>query len=307
MIEHLLRLYPAAYRRAHGEEIAEAHRELTAGEPLRVRVRDAAELAAHALRLRAGLGPAAPVARLLGAAYPLVLAASATACGLHLLRWYTALVTSPTPWGLQLRSDLSGAWGALLASSLLVFAGAAGALAGRWRAGVPCTVAGLLVFAAAAVASGPAFGDPVATPAAAVLAAAVLLGCPPDRRGEAVAAGRAATAGGVIALVLVPRAAVDAHLVPGVSTDYGCWPLLVLAAAGVVTAWRGRSPGGRGPAATAPAATVLAATALAAPPLLAQACATAWGDPTALACLAAVLVAGATGVLLAGRFGRVPR
>ncbi|MFE3880026.1 hypothetical protein ACFXPX_37210 [Kitasatospora sp. NPDC059146] len=133
MIDHLLRLYPAAYRRAHGAEIAATYRELTAGEPLGPRLRDAAELAGHALRLRAGLGPGTAAARMLGAAYPLVLAASAAASGLHLLRWYAAVAASPAPLGVQLRSDLSGVWGVLLLSSLLVLAAAAAVTA--WRNG----------------------------------------------------------------------------------------------------------------------------------------------------------------------------
>ncbi|MFE6055011.1 hypothetical protein ACFQ6N_30030 [Kitasatospora sp. NPDC056446] len=296
MIERLVRLYPAAYRRAHGGEIAATFRELTDGEPLGSRLREGAGLAAHALRMRLGLGPAGPAARVVGLAYPYVLASAAAACGLHLLRWYAGLLASPAPLGLQLGVDLSGSWGVLLVSSLLVFAGAAAALAGRWRAGVPCTVAGLLSFAVAAVVSGPAFGDPVAAPAAAVLAAGVLLACPPDRRVERGASGRAGAAGAVVASVLVPRAVVDAHLVPWVSTDYGCWPLLVLAAAGAVPARRGGSRGGgsRG-------GRELAAIALASPPLLAQACTTAWGDAVAVGWLAAVLSAGAAAVLLAGR------
>ncbi|MFJ8477041.1 hypothetical protein [Kitasatospora sp. NPDC094011] len=301
MIEHVLRLYPAAYRRAHGAEIAATFHELTAGEPLGVRLRDGADLAGQALRMRVGLGPAAALPKVLGPAQPLVLAASAAAGGLYLLRWYAAVVASPVPLGLRLRTDLSGTWGVLLVSALLVFAGSAAALAGRWRAGVPCTVLGLLAFAAAAVVSGPAFGSPVAVPAAAVLAAAVLLGCPPDRRREGMAAGRAGAAGAVVALVLVPRAAVDAHVLPGVSTDYGCWPLLVLGAAGVASAWRHGSRSG------ANGGRELAATALAAPPLLAEACTTAWGDATALTCLAAVLTATVTGVLLAARLGRTLR
>ncbi|MEU1283341.1 hypothetical protein [Kitasatospora sp. NPDC005856] len=295
MIDHVVRLYPAAYRQAHGAEIAATFREMTAGEPLASRLRDGAGLAAHALRMRLGLGPAAAVARVLGLAYPFALAAAAAACGLHLLRWYASLVASPAPVGLQLGTDLSGAWGVLLVSSLSVFVGAASALAGRWRVGVPCTVAGLLSFALAAVVSGPAFGDPVATPAAAVLAAAVVLACPPDRRVERGRAGPVAgTAGAVIALVLVPRALIDSHAVPWVSTDYGCWPLLVLASAGVVLTWRSGTRGGR----------ESAAVVLASPPLIAHACVTAWGDPTALAGLLAVVSAAVVATLFAGRLRR---
>ncbi|MEV7598771.1 hypothetical protein AB0O91_15450 [Kitasatospora sp. NPDC089797] len=313
MIDHVLRLYPAAYRHAHGAEIAATFHELTAGEPLRVRLRDGADLAAHGLRLRFGLGPAGTLATVLGPAQPLVLGAAAAAGGLHLLRRYAGLVASPAPVGLQLRLELSGAWGVLLFSALLVFAGAAAALAGRWRAGVPCTVAGLLGYAVGAVVSGPALGSPVATPVAAVLAAAVLVACPPDRRAEGMAGGRAGVAGAMVALVLVPLAAVAAHVLPWVSTDYGCWPLLVLAGTGVALAWRGASGGGSGDGtgggagAGSGAGRQLAATALAAPPLLAEACGTAWGDATATACLAAVLMIGAAGVPLAARLGRTLR
>ncbi|MFJ9682400.1 hypothetical protein ACIRP2_30760 [Streptomyces sp. NPDC101194] len=297
MIQHVLRLYPAAYRRAHGEEIAATYREMTAGAPLRSRLHEGADLAAHALRMRMGLGSAAPVSRVLAPAYPFALATSAAACGLHLLRWYIGLVSSPTPLWVQLGVDLSGAWGVLLVSSLIVFAGAASALSGRWRVGVPCTVAGLLSFAAAAVVSGPAFGDPVVTPAAMVLMAAVVLACPPDRRLESTAAGRSGVAGAVIALVVVPRAAVDAHAVPWVSTDYGCWPLLVLAATGAALTWHNRSRGVREPGAMV----------LASPPLLAHACTTVWGGAAAVACLAAALPATAAITLLAGRPGRTGR
>ncbi|MFB6713334.1 hypothetical protein ACFCZY_19320 [Streptomyces sp. NPDC056237] len=297
MIEHVLRLYPAAYRRVHGGEIAATYREMTAGEPLSARLREGAGLAAHAMRMRMGLGSAAPVSQLLAPAYPFALAASAAACGLHLLRWYVSLVSSPTPLGVQLGVDLSGAWGVLLVSSLLVCAGAASALSGRWRVGVPCTVAGLLSFAAAAVVSGPAFGDPVVTPAAMALAAAVVLACPPDRRLESIAAGRAGTAGAVIALVIVPRAAIDAHAVPWVSTDYGCWPLLVLAATGAALTWRSGSRGVR----------ESGAMVLASPPLLAHAYTAAWGEAAVVACLAAVLTATAAIALLAGRLGRTGR
>ncbi|MFJ3218234.1 hypothetical protein ACIPLC_20225 [Kitasatospora sp. NPDC086801] len=297
MIEHVLRLYPAAYRRAHGGEIVATFREMTAGEPLGSRLREGAGLAAHAVRMRMGLGTAAPVAKVLALAYPFVLAVAAAACGLHLLRWYAGFVSSPTPWRLQLGVDLRGAWGALLVSSLVVFAGAASALAGRWRAGVPCTVAGLLSFAAAAVVSGRAFGDPVVTPAAMVLAAAVLLACPPDRRAESVAAGRSGVAGAVVALVVVPLAAIDAHGVPWVSTDYGCWPLVVLAATGVALTWFSGSRGGR----------ELAAMALASPPLLAQAYTVAWGETAVVACLVAALPATAAVARLAGRLKRSGR
>ncbi|MFJ5776381.1 hypothetical protein [Streptomyces sp. NPDC093094] len=297
MIERVLRLYPAAYRRAHGGEIAATFREMTEGEPLRSRLREGAGVAAHALRMRLGLGPASAASRVLALAYPFALAASAATCGLYFLRWYASVVSSPAPLGLRLRVDLAGFWGVLLVSSLVVFAGAASALAGRWRAGVPCTVAGLLSFAGAAVAGGPAFGDPVVTPAAASLAAAVVLACPPDRRLESVAAGRAGAAGAVIALVVVPRAAVDTHAVPWVSTDYGCWPLLVLAVTGVALTWRSGSRGGR----------ELGAMVLASPLPLAHACTTAWGETAVAVCLAAALPATAAAALLAGRLRRTRR
>jgi hypothetical protein len=295
LIAHVLRLYPAAYRSAHGAEIAATYRELTAGEPLGSRLREGAGLAAHALRLRLGLGPASRAARVLALAYPFALAVSAAVCGLHLLRWYAALVSSPTPLGAQLRVDLSGAWGALLVSSLIGCVGAATALTGRWRAGVPCTVAGLFSFAVAAVVSGPAFGDPVVTPTALALTAAVVLACPPDRRQEAIAGGRAGTAGVVIALVVVPRAAIDAHAVPWVSTDYGCWPVLVIAATGVALTWRSGSRGGL----------ELGVMALVSPPLLAHVYTTARGETAAVLWLAAALATAALIAPSAGRLGRL--
>jgi hypothetical protein len=51
----LVRLYPAAYRAAYGQEIIDVHREMTADMPRPARLRADADLAAHALRVRLGL------------------------------------------------------------------------------------------------------------------------------------------------------------------------------------------------------------------------------------------------------------
>ncbi|MFJ5724281.1 hypothetical protein [Streptomyces sp. NPDC093149] len=101
----------------------------------------------------------------------------------------------------------------------------------------------------------------------------------------------------MIALVVVPRAAIDAHAVPWVSTDYGCWPLLVLAATGAALTWRSGSRGVR----------EWGAMILASPPLLAHTYTTARGETAVVACLAAVSTATAAITFLARHLGRTGR
>jgi hypothetical protein len=68
-----------------------------------------------------------------------------------------------------------------------------------------------------------------------------------------------------------------------VSTDYGAWPLLVLAASGIVLAVRRRSPG----------LYELGAMAVASPPLIGRAYADAWLDAWSVVLLSLVLPLGA--------------
>ncbi|GLF96854.1 hypothetical protein [Streptomyces yaizuensis] len=237
MNDRLLRLYPSAYRASYGQEIADTHRELTAGAPRAVRLRADADLAAHALRVRFGLDAAAPAGRLFALAAPLALAVGAVVCGLRLARWYITLIISPTPAPIALTTmEPRDVLGLLLA--LCVCVGAVTALTGRWAVGAALAAAGLLGTAWQEAATMPVVGSPLA-PVAALLTALVVLACPPELR---PGRGLSATAGAVAGIGWFPVVAVDADALP-VSTDYGAWPVLVLAAAGAVVAVRERSRG----------------------------------------------------------------
>lgn len=232
MIGPLLRLYPRRYRIEAGQEILAVHRESMDGARAADRLREAADIAGHALRMRFGVTSSSAAGRLLAQAAPQVAGVAAAYCGLHLSRWYTAASLSPAFPPLDADS-----WTVRLFTSALVAVGTVTALTSRWRAGVWAAVVGLVAFAAATVVSGPAFGDPVVTPLMALLAALALAAAPPDlppgKRDRA-------TAGATAAAVWVPATALYAGVLP-VSTDYGLWPLLVLGACGIARALRQRT------------------------------------------------------------------
>lgn len=275
MIRLILRLYPPRYRQDLGEEILAVYR-LTAADASRTdRFREAADIAAHAVRMRLGLSSATAAGRLLASAAPYAVGAAAAGCGVHVTRWYASVVASPSP--VHLSADT---WTALLLASALVVVGAITALTGRWHGGVIAVVAGLSGLAAATVVSGAAFGDPVVTPAMALLTALIVLACPPDLRPGPRAC---AAAGATAAVAWLPLVAVQAHVLP-FSTDYGLWPLLVLAATGLVLALRSKSPGLK----------EAAAMTVACPPFLAYAYTGGWDmSLPVLAIGAAVPLAGA--------------
>ncbi|MFI8208399.1 hypothetical protein [Streptomyces werraensis] len=232
MIGPLLRLYPRRYRIESGEEILAVYRESVDGARAVDRLREAADIAGHALRMRLGVTSSSTAGRLLAEAAPQVAGVAAAYCGVHLSRWYVAGSLSPAFPPLDPDS-----WTVRLFSSALVVVGAVTALTGRWRAGVWAAVVGLVALAVATVVSGPAFGDPVVTPVMALLAALTLAAAPPDQppgERDRVAAGVTAAA------VWAPVTALYAGVLP-VSTDHGLWPLLVLAACGVARALRQRS------------------------------------------------------------------
>ncbi|MFD6024927.1 hypothetical protein [Streptomyces griseoluteus] len=267
MSDRLVRLYPAAYRAAYGQEIIDVHREMTADMPRPARLRADADLVAHALRVRLGLDSASPAGRFFALAAPFALAAGAVDSGLHLTRWYAGLVLSPAPVWVQL-STVDGAWSLYMLLSLLVCVGAVVALTGRWGPGVGVAVCGLLGTAVQWAAGARVYDDGAIVPVAALLTVAVVLACPLDRRGDrrlSAAAGAMAAAG------WFPVVVVNAGTytgVFGVTTDYGAWPMLVLAFTGAILALRARSSGLR----------EMGAMAVASPPLVAYSYATAWGD-----------------------------
>ena len=267
MSDPLVRLYPAAYRTAYGQEIIDVHREMTADMPRPARLRADADLAAHALRVRLGLDSASPAGRFFALAAPFALAAGAVDSGLHLMRWYAGLVLSPAPVWVQL-SAMDGAWTLYMLLSLLVCVGAVIALTGRWGLGVGVAVCGLLGTAVQWAAGARVYDDGAIAPVAVLLTVAVVLACPPDRRGDrrlSAAAGAMAAAGWFPVVVVDTGAYTGAF---GVTTDYGAWPMLVLAITGAVLALRARSSGLR----------EMGAMAVASPPLVAYSYATAWGD-----------------------------
>ncbi|MBV7672529.1 hypothetical protein STHAL_24065 [Streptomyces halstedii] len=268
MSDPLVRLYPAAYRAAHGQEIIDVHREMTADMPRPARLRADADLVAHALRVRLGLDSASPAGRFFALAAPFALAACAVGSGLRLTRWYTGLALSPAPVRVQLHAT-DGAWILYMLLSLLVCVGAVVALTGRWGPGAGLAGCGLLGTAAVQWAAGAhVYEEGALTPVAALLTVAVVLVCPPDRRGDrrlSAAAGAMAAVGWFPVVVVNAGAYTGAF---GVTTDYGAWPLLVLAFTGAVLALRARSSGLR----------EMGAMAVSAPPLVAYSCATVWGD-----------------------------
>ncbi|MET8894012.1 hypothetical protein [Streptomyces albogriseolus] len=232
MIGPLLRLYPRRYRLEAGEEILAVYRESVDGAPAVDRLREAADITGHALRMRLGVTSSSAAGRLLAEASPQVAGVAAAYCGLCLSRWYVAASLSPAFPPLDADS-----WTVRLFMSALVVVGTVTALTSRWRAGVWTAVVGLVALAVATVVSGPAFGDPVVTPLMALLAALALAAAPPDLPPEAR---DRATAGVTAAAVWVPVTALYAGVLP-VSTDYGLWPLLVLVACGAGRALRQRS------------------------------------------------------------------
>ncbi|MGP4110218.1 hypothetical protein ACTWP5_04775 [Streptomyces sp. 4N509B] len=259
MIGLVLRLYPRRYRLECGEEILAVYQQATADASPADRWREAADIAAHGVRTRLGVSSVTAAGRFLASAAPFAVGAAAADSGTHLSRWYAVEVSTPGP-----AHFFADAWSVLLLASALVVVGAVTALTGRWRVGVVAVAVGLVALAVAAVVSGPAFGDPLVTPAMALLTTLVVLACPPDLLpgpGVCVAAGAMAAA------AWLPVAALQADALP-VSTDYGMWPLLVLAATGLVLAWRSTSPG----------LTETAAMAAACPPFVAYAYRGGWGE-----------------------------
>ncbi|MFD7031415.1 hypothetical protein ACFWAR_25650 [Streptomyces sp. NPDC059917] len=180
----LLHLYPARFRRAFGDEVAEAYREATEGAGPRARFRESADVVAHALRLRLGIGSALPGGRLLAGAAPFALATTAAYAVFNLLGdagdWY-ALRTAGTVGGAgPLLTPMNGAY-------LLTAIGAVLALAVRYVPGVLCTIAGTAASSASFLY--PAWRMPpdlrwelVGFLLAPVLIAALPLACPPDLR-----------------------------------------------------------------------------------------------------------------------------
>ncbi|MFJ6478781.1 MULTISPECIES: hypothetical protein [unclassified Streptomyces] len=193
----LLRLYPAGFRRAFGDEIAEAYRQATEDAGPLTRLREAGDIVAHALRLRLGVGSAQRGGRLFAAAAPFALAATgAHAAFLLASTLNLAYVTGLPDFEAPLGYVMSG-------FSVLTLIGAVLALGGRFASGartVFAGVAGSTVCFAIAVLPG-VLDTPLAHLAflapPLVIAALPLL-CPPDLHPPR----RIRTTTGLVALLL---------------------------------------------------------------------------------------------------------
>lgn len=123
-------LYPARYRADHGDEIAEVFAETASGLTGRALLRERAALAAHALRLRTGLGSSAPTGRALAAAAPFALAGAA---GIGLIFCVLMGAIAITSFG-SLSGMAVGPVAAGAADSLPFVGALVLALTGRWTA-----------------------------------------------------------------------------------------------------------------------------------------------------------------------------
>ncbi|GAA0300736.1 hypothetical protein GCM10010302_44140 [Streptomyces polychromogenes] len=257
----LLRLYPPGFRRAFGDEMAEAYREATEGAGPRARLREAADVVAHALRLRLGIGSAHAGGRLSACAAPFALATTAAYAAFNLIGtagdWYVMRMAGTAGSAAPLVTLMNGGF-------LLTLIGAVVALAGRsYIPGVLCSTAG-------AAAASVSFllpirhlplelrWDLVGFLLAPVLIAALPLACPPDLRPAPRVRGRA----GVLALVawsvlLVAAVVVTDPLGLGLVLP---WRFGVPLAAALVLAGRQAFAGIRSTAALAFAAAPLLAT-----------------------------------------------
>ncbi|MDH6544791.1 hypothetical protein [Streptomyces sp. SPB4] len=197
----LLKLYPAAYRREFGDEIADAYGRATDGADRRARTREALDVVGHALRMRLGLSSAGRAGRMLAAVAPFAVVLA----GLNAMLWSRLALSS-----LRVTSGIGEAGPVLLAGvpGFVTLLGAVVALTGRWAAGAWTVLAGT-VAAFAAMAFRPGFGPGFAAvvgglPLLAALAAVL---CPPDLRPAPrlrTVAGVAAVSAGAVALTVVP-------------------------------------------------------------------------------------------------------
>ncbi|MFF3013518.1 hypothetical protein [Streptomyces sp. NPDC057939] len=196
----LVKLYPAGYRREFGEEIADAYREATEGAGRTARLREAGDVAGHALRMRLGLGSTGRAGRFLAAVAPFAV----LAVGVHALS-STGLMVAPFTLGdpaAQVDLTVLRGLGAVVA-----LVGAVVALTGRWGVGAWTALAGsAATFAAQAFRPGMGVEFAAVTGGPLLLLALLPALCPPDlrptprlRTAAAVAGALAATAVLVVA------------------------------------------------------------------------------------------------------------
>ncbi|MCP3756081.1 hypothetical protein [Streptomyces sp. TBY4] len=229
----LLRLYPTAYRREFGDEIAYAYREATRGAGVPARVREGADVAGHALRMRLGLGSAGRPGRLLAALAPFALVAvgASAAAWVGLMRYalrHALFDGAPNQVGPTLV--------ALVAGYVVMLVGVFLALAGRWSAGSWTVLGGVVVeIAALAVRMGSSgIGMSVLFLGLTVVLALVAVACPPDLRPVP----RIRTRAGAAAVMAWTLVLVGALLMVPLSYPFTQLRFVVPVAAGLLLAGR---------------------------------------------------------------------
>lgn len=224
----LLKLYPAAYRREFGDEIADAYHQATAGAGRPTRMREAVDVVGHALRMRLGLGSAGRAGRLIAAVAPF----GVVAVGVNAMLW--ARLTGPA---FEV-GHLLGEVGLVVVAAVAGFAtvlGAVLAVTGRWAVGVWTVLAGTAAtFAAQAlrIGFGPEFAVFMGGPPLLMALVAVL--CPPDLR----PARRPSTAVGVAAVLAGATLLIVASAVWPLENPIGLLYTAVPVAGGLVLAGR---------------------------------------------------------------------
>ncbi|MCX4625369.1 hypothetical protein [Streptomyces sp. NBC_01443] len=185
----LVKLYPAAFRREFGDEVADAYRQATQGASRPARMLEAVNVVGHALRLRLGLGSAGRAGQLLAALAPFA-AVAVGAAAMSWARMWAIVVTISGGFG------FGDVFPQLMAAHLVAVLGAFLALAGRWAVGTWTALAGVVAGIAVDVGRGADPGGSVFLFGGPLLALAlVALLCPPDLR----PAPRARTRTGVVA------------------------------------------------------------------------------------------------------------
>ncbi|GAB2699753.1 hypothetical protein [Kitasatospora kifunensis] len=224
----LLRIYPTAYWRQCGEEIAALHWEAqeAATGPV-ARAREKLDLVGHALRIRLGISSATLAGRALGSAAPYVLVGTAASAAISLVPTiYTPEADAVKPY--------STVFHVLLALALLF------AVAGRWAWARRLALLGsAALIPATAVALHEGWRTMPARIPFLVVVVALLLCAPPDMQPLSLRS-RWAMLGTAAAIVLPPVA--WSLGVPGINpSDRTPWPVIVMAVVILAALARSRS------------------------------------------------------------------
>ncbi|MEY9861060.1 hypothetical protein ABH935_006700 [Catenulispora sp. GAS73] len=228
---HLLRLYPAGYRDLHGEEIMSLHCDARlAADGRLARLREDLDLAAHAVRTRLRITSAYSPGRALGSAAAWLVAGAGASAAYALLE--------PKVYGSTRLSIPPVA----MALNLLLLLGLGLAAAGLWRWATPLTVLAGTVLAVTLEFTGPSphWFNPRADFLA--VTAVLLLCAPPDLRPNSAGA-RGTMLATAVAMALplgAWRLNMDVSL-PGYGpSDYGPWPVVVMAVVSLIALIRVR-------------------------------------------------------------------